>query len=162
MSDFNQPSHNFAQFVDNLTAPDQIMNFEDSLFFVRLPDLNYVQQPLPHAVIRKLFNWLSKKGVKTIKKLYIPDNAVNPLSDELVKDAILDWFEINKLDWRKLDVNMDLLTLAEKKEHLLDLNLYSSGNWSVLSHWISFRGLPSLPKVCHFQIQEHSSIIGNA
>jgi hypothetical protein len=147
MSDFNQPSHNFAQFIQNLTDPDQKLKFEEPLFFVRLPDLNYVQQPCPHAIIRNLFDWLYMKGVRTIEKLYIPDNATNPLSDELVKDAILDRFNVQKLDWRKLDVNMDLLTSSKNAKYLTDLELYSSGNWSVLYHWVRPHGLPSLPVV---------------
>ncbi|KAI1086805.1 hypothetical protein F5B19DRAFT_498003 [Rostrohypoxylon terebratum] len=154
MSDFNQSSHNFELFVKKLTQleedlPDKksVLQFEDTLFFVHLPDLNYVKQPCPHHTIHQLFDWLSRKGVRTIKRLSIPDNTTNPLSDAFVQQYILDVFEIEELDWRKLDVNLEIITDAyngDARPHLKDLTLYSSGNWSVLHHWISMDGLAKL------------------
>ncbi|GES57672.1 hypothetical protein ATEIFO6365_0001096100 [Aspergillus terreus] len=190
MSDFNRSSHDFEKFVERLTdiVPRQqemgdesdeesddeepisslpgMVQFEDTLFFVNLPDLNYVKQPCSQETIRKLFNWLGERqGVKTVNRLYIPDNSLNPLSDAFMALYVLDKFTIKALDWRKLDINLDILTssvsdtselttrgprrmpTSNTREHLRELTLYSSGNWSVLYHWISEEGLAQLPKV---------------
>jgi len=125
----------------------QVLQFEETLFFVHLPDFNYVRMPRPHEGVGKLFSWLQTKNVKTIKRLHIPDSTISPMSDEFVESAILDKFMIEELDWRKLDLNLDVLTRAKNKDHITDLSLYSSGNWSVLYHWISIDGLAKLPKV---------------
>ena len=109
MSDFNQSSHNFEVFINKLTQleckttasegnTDGVLCFEDTLFFVHLPDLNYVKQPCPHRTIYQLFSWLADKGVRTIKKLSIPDNTTNPLSDAFVQQYIINVFDIVELD----------------------------------------------------------------
>lgn len=174
MSDFNQTSHNFEKFVKKLTTLDgnrdahdeTTLQFEDILFFVQLPDLNYVKQPLPHQVLQKLFSWLrNKKGVQTIKRLNVPDCTTNPMNPAFFRLNILNHFIIEELDWRILDLNLDILTQniagqnsqdgnakASSKtvnigDHLRKLTLYSSGNWSVLYHWLSKNGLATLPKV---------------
>ncbi|KAE9380874.1 hypothetical protein N431DRAFT_362973 [Stipitochalara longipes BDJ] len=175
MSDFNQSSHNFETFVDKLTQldanPDEketAFEFEDPLFFVHLPDLNYVKQPCSHHATRRLFEWLSdKKKVRKIKKLSIPDNTINPLSEAFVEQYILDAFDIEELDWRKLDVNLDVITGTKERRRpakegkkppsdtwksLKHLTLYSSGNWSALYHWISEDGLARLPALSTVRI----------
>lgn len=179
MSDFNQSSHNFERFVEKLTSLDADMEedvdemndemdleedngtlqFEDTLFFVHLPDLNYVKQPCPHKTLKTLFRWLrKKKQVKIIKKLNIPDNTINPMNPAFFELNVLDSFEIEALDWRKLDMSLDILTgdadkkkppkMSATRNSLKELTLYSSGNWSVLYHWLSKDGLARLPKVC--------------
>lgn len=158
MSDFNQSSHNFETFVNKMTQLDtgqaqsqNVLQFEDTLFFVHLPDLNYVKQPCPHDTIRRLFDWLAGKGVRTIKRLIIPDNTTSPLSDAFVQQYIIEPFDIEELDWRKLDVNIEIFASTNKTRTsdtcLTDLTLYSSGNWSVLYHWISEDGLSKLEGV---------------
>lgn len=76
----------------------------------------------------------------------MPDSATSPLSGELVKEAIIDQFEIERFDWRKLDISLDILTAPESKirDTVKELTLYSSGNWSVLYHWASEEGLVTL------------------
>jgi hypothetical protein len=174
MSDFNQSSHNFETFVDKLTQLDAdlpeketVLRFEDTLFFVNLPDLNYVRQPCPHHTMQRLFGWLGRKGVRRIKKLSIPDNTTNPLSEAFVQQYIIDAFDIEELDWRKLDINLDIITGTEERrrlakkptsdtwKYLTDLTLYSSGNWSVLYHWVSKDGLAKLPGVRLSRLLEH-------
>lgn len=162
MSDFNQSTHDFQKFIKKLTesdvatdyenddvrAPWRGLHFEETLFFVHLPDLNYVRLPRPNDCIRTLFRWIKEtKGVRIIRRLHLPDNTTSPLSEEFVTDAILNKFTINDLDWRKLDLNLDMLSSSSIAKHLESLSLYSSGNWSVLYHWISSDGLATFPNV---------------
>ncbi|KAF4632334.1 hypothetical protein G7Y89_g5795 [Cudoniella acicularis] len=146
MSDFNQSSHDFAMVVSEITkSSEKTLPFEESLIYVFLPDFNTIKKRIPHNGVRELFQWLSNEAhVKTIKSLNIPDSTTTPMSDELVSEAIIDRFIIEKFDWRKLDINLNILTRSEHKGKFTDLTLYSSGNWSVLYHWISQDGLQKL------------------
>ncbi|KAL4937618.1 hypothetical protein BDV06DRAFT_215742 [Aspergillus oleicola] len=167
MSDFNRSSHDFEKFTtkhhlddddddDEGTAvgPSRTVSFEDTLFFVQLPDLNHVKQPCYQGTIGKLFSWLAKiQGVKTINRLYIPDNSLTPLSDAFIARCVLDQFRIEVMDWRKLDANLEVFTCGcddpgtgNTRRHIKELTLYSSGNWSVLYHWICKDGLAKLPE----------------
>ncbi|KAF5977372.1 intracellular serine protease [Fusarium bulbicola] len=168
MSDFNQSSHNFDKFVERLTlidegaAEESTLQFENSLFFVQLPDLNYVKPACQHDTFRKLFHWLKdRKKVKSIKKLSIPDNTTTPMSDTFFDLYILRNFELSVLDWRKKDIDLGILTGSTyenindspgRQQSLTELTLYSSGNWGVLYHWISENGLALLPLLSKVQI----------
>ena len=148
MSDFNQSSHSFHIFISELIS-SKVLEFEDTLFHVYLPDLNAFKGNSPYRGVRELFVWLNdNKKVKKIKNLNIPDNTTTPMSDSLVAEAILDRFEIQKLDWRKLDINLDVITDSRYGQSLTNLTLYSSGNGSVLHHWQSEQGLKKLSNVC--------------
>jgi hypothetical protein len=150
MSDFNQSSHDFKIFVDELTVSnDKDLLFEECLLSVFLPDLNTFKKATPHDGVSDLFKWLSDEGkVKRIKFLNIPDSTTLPMSDELVSKAIFDVFEIEKFDWRKLDINLDILVRSNHCKEFTDITLYSTGNFSVLYHWMSPRGLKQLTGVC--------------
>jgi hypothetical protein len=162
MSDFNQSSHDFQRFVQQLTegSSHNDLLFEETIFYVHLPDLNTFKRVPPHVGVRDLFSWLKGRGVETIKNLSIPDSTTHPMSDALVSEAIIQKFKIEKFDWRKLDVNLDILTDARYSlpESLTDLKLYSSGNWSVLYHWASKDGLIKLKKVCDLPVEEHGCL----
>ncbi|EFX04256.1 intracellular serine protease [Grosmannia clavigera kw1407] len=168
MSDFNQKTHNFESFMEKLRKlesnddadenygeGDGTMEFEETLLFVTLPDLNYVTQMCSNQTIQELFGWLKEKNVRKIRKLRIPDSTTSPLSDAFVQEHILDAFEIQVLDWRRLDVNLDCIINTASREPrpnakaLEELRLYSSGNWSVLYHWMSDEGLCKLPQARH-------------
>lgn len=156
MSDFNQSSHDFNQFVKHLheyAKPNSVARdllFEETLLYVYLPDLQLLPDKNVHDAMELFFSWLWGHGVKKIKELSIPDSRFRPLSEDFVQESILKKFKgIEKLDWRKLD--LDLTLLAEREEvvsKLTDLTLYSSGNWSVLYHWASADGIAKLEKVC--------------
>ncbi|KUI59785.1 Major intracellular serine protease [Cytospora mali] len=164
MSDSNQSTHDFEKFIKKLTAPDiwtaqddtgsswRGLHFEETLFFVHLPDFNYVRLPRPNDGVGRLFAWLKEKGVHTIRRLHIPDSTTNPMSDEIVEDAILNKFTINDLDWRKLDLNLDVILRLESRKYVESLSLYSTGNWSILYHWISPDGLAKFPNLKKVQI----------
>ncbi|QSZ30959.1 hypothetical protein DSL72_000518 [Monilinia vaccinii-corymbosi] len=77
----------------------------------------------------------------------MPDSTTNSMSDTFVQESIINKFEIEKFDWRKLDVNLDILTSSSHADHFTELVLYSSGNWSVLYHWLSDDGLAKLRKL---------------
>ena len=153
MSDFNRSSHNFKQFVTELTtSPQHTLNkllFEECLVSVFLPDLNTFKKKTPHDGVNELFEWLKDHGgVKRIKSLNIPDNTSAPMSDEFVKGCILERFAIEKFVWRKLDINLDILVGSKlNRTSLTDITLYSTGNYSVLYHWVSSDGIGKLPNV---------------
>ena len=91
-----------------------------------------------------ILSWLRQKGVKRILKLIVPDCRVNPLDEDKISICLKD-FEVEQLDWRRLDLGIEpLLSLGHT---LSALHLYSSGNWAVLSHWVSNGGLERLEKV---------------
>ncbi|KAI1491853.1 hypothetical protein F5X96DRAFT_629727 [Biscogniauxia mediterranea] len=170
MSDFNSSSHDFKLFIDKLINLDDdpstsldgmaeynrslsgsnpvsshSLSFESCLFFVYLPDLNNFRKPCPHEGVRELFDWLRDvKRVQRIKTLSIPDSTTSPMSDEFVHEAIVKSLRIEKFDWHKLDLNLEILTRSDYPEEFTELTLYSSGNWSVLYQWTSDDGLPKL------------------
>ena len=127
-------------------AESDAIRFEDVLFYVCLPDLNYFKDP-PHAEIRRLFKWLQHQGVNTIRHLCIPDSTTAPMHDVLVSEDVMERFKIEKFEWRKLDINLEVLTESMSPADFTELTLYSSGNWSVLYHWASNDGLKQLTGV---------------
>ena len=145
-----------ATISDLSPDPSRGLSFESCLFFVYLPDFNNFRKPCPHEGVRGLFQWLSKdKRVKRIKALNIPDSTTSPMSDEFAQEAIIKPFQIEKFDWRKLDLNLDTLTRTSHADMFTELTLYSSGNWSVLYHWTSDDGLPKIRKVTHLTNLHH-------
>jgi hypothetical protein len=200
LSDFNQDSHNFHHFVDDLalqaaarkrkkqrqlskkqkeplttdgesSEDDCDLRFEDTLLYLCLPNLGRYSNEFAHTSVSRLFTWLYEKGVRTIMEVNITDNLLNPLSDDLIQQDLLNRFEIHSLDWQRVDVNLDTLTSsrvslanegssvrevssvigspsgAESSPTFKALKLYSSGNWSVLYHWQSSEGLCKLTHV---------------
>lgn len=145
MSDFNRSSHDFTRFIEKLKDSEKTdFKFQETLFYLTLPDFNTFSK-MCHDGVRHLFSWLKdEKGVKTIKDLKMPDSATSPMSEELVQEAIIEQFEIEKFDWRKLDISLDILTGSKHSDKLKDITLYSSCNWGVLYHWASDDGLVKL------------------
>ncbi|OTA95155.1 hypothetical protein M434DRAFT_10064 [Hypoxylon sp. CO27-5] len=138
----NGASRSSSRAIETSTGNTSI-EFEDTLFYVRLPDFDNFKES-PHEEVRTLFWWLSTRNVRIIKSLDIPDNTIRPICEELLEVAVLKKFEIHRLSWRKLDINLDILTSSGYASKLTDITLYSSGNWSVLYHWISEEGLVRL------------------
>ena len=165
MSDFNQSSYNFRDFVRRFTNFDPGQDpelveipvskggkaelFEETLFYVTLPNLNNIRKLCPHEGVRTLFWWLHHcQNVKWIKTLTIPDSTTSPMSDELLAEAVIEKFQIEEFDWRKLDISLDILTQSPHAKHFKIISLYSSGNWSTLYHWVlSKDGLAQLHNV---------------
>ncbi|KAI1128630.1 peptidase S8/S53 domain-containing protein [Nemania abortiva] len=137
------PPHNAI--TQDTSSDRDVIGFEDILFYVCLPDMNFFKEA-PQCEIRRLFKWLELGGVKTIRHLSIPDSATNPLCDIIVHHYITKRFSIERFDWRKLDINLEILTVGTSNE-FTELTLYSSGNWGVLYHWASKEGLVILRKL---------------
>jgi hypothetical protein len=175
-SDFNRSSHDFGKFIGDLARYEAALSnlsFEDTLLYVILPDFYRCENDEHHNHVRKLFTWLQTKKVKAIVRLVLPDSETHPLSEEFFKEVILNKFSISRLNWRKLDINLDVLyspitlhsgrspeikvknAAAQVKNDdeekpiqvLLGVDLYSSGNWGPLYHWASEQGLKQHRKV---------------
>jgi hypothetical protein len=193
MSDFNQISHDFTAFVELLKNYSEsgtyaYLNkdadasfFEKKLLYVYLPDLQVFAGGIAQDCIQALFSWLKEQGVVSIMDLSIPDIIHRPMSEDFLVEHVLQHFSIERLDWRKLDVDLfalrdlapdrsnkafpnlvtDLGNHTRRQEtpsltdSLTKLKLYSSGNWGVLHHWASSHGLPCFKKVCIFHISTH-------
>ncbi len=158
---FNQGTHDFAQFIElvklNLRTPSGLhdapdpapnINFESVLRYVHFPDLSQdalsKDAKIDRQEVSLVLQWLRLKGVKSIMKLVVPDCRDNPLDEEQIYECLKD-FEIDELNWRRLDLGVEpIMCLAPT---IAVLHLYSSGNWAVLDHWASERGLKRLWKV---------------
>ena len=158
---FNPSTHDFAHFVnlvrDSLRTPSGLSNefdtasdikFESVLRYVKFPDLNQEPKPKNQAKDRDdvwcVLSWLRQKGVKTILKLVVPDCISNPFDEEKILTSVRD-FGIEQLNWRRVDLCIE--PIVELASTLSTVHLYSSGNWAVLSHWVSEHGLEKLKKV---------------
>ena len=158
---FNQDTHNFAYFVElvkanirtrsglnNQADPAPNIKFESVLRYVHFPDLSQIpllkDQKRDREEVPLILRWLRQKGVKSILRLVVPDCRANPLDEEKICTCI-EGFGVKELDWRRLDLGIEpIVSLAST---LTVLHLYSSGNWAVLSHWVSEVGLERLEKV---------------
>lgn len=145
-SDFNEPSHDFSQFIRDIWKNRGAMKdlqFEPTLFYVVLPDFYHHDNTQFHDEVETLFKWLEEfQEVTSIVDLVIPDSFQKPMEDNFIQLKILDKFYVTSLNWRKMDINMEILTESVKtKKSLRQVQLYSSGNWSILHHWASDDGL---------------------
>ena len=153
LSDFNHSSHDFDLFIRDLTKyakPNSVardLEFEKTLLYVTLPDLQLLPENNVYDTIGKLFSWLRTMNVHTIKELNIPDRRIQPLTEDFVYNNILKHFRIERLDWRKLDMDISVLRWQGSVSFLKGLKLYSSGSWSVLYHWASEDGVSALTEV---------------
>ena len=93
----------------------------------------------------KVFNWLRKKGgVRKVLEANIEDDETEPHCDEAIEMA-LRGFDVEILNWRKLDLCSDVLWNAARD--VKELFLYSSANNDVLRSWSAEDGLGRLTKV---------------
>lgn len=93
----------------------------------------------------KIFNWLRRKnGVQKILEVTVKDDENEPHCDEAIEMALKD-FEVERLDWQKIDLGCDVLWNAARD--VREVHLYSSGNNDILRGWSSKNGLARLPKV---------------
>jgi len=91
-----------------------------------------------------VFGWLKKRGVRKIIQVIVHDSADPPHGDESIEKA-LGQFEVEKLDWKKDDIDMDTIKKAVPKAK--ELRLYCSGSKSVLRSWSSENGLAKMGSV---------------
>ena len=172
LSDLSQPTHSFERFVKELSTSEKgrkqrekqpvaskfsssHLRFEDTLLYLRLPDFRRVvsHSKEQRMAVAYLFEWLSLQNVRTIIDCIIPDSLLCPLDDDFITKNLFQRFSIERLDWRKLDLNLDLLLRLKMKDWqcIEEMKLYSSGNWGVLFYWASVDGL------CQFFLQRVSN-----
>lgn len=131
-------------------------NFEQILRYVAIPEY---ARPISASELSKkdqekkgngrvelvnVFRWLKKRGVRKIIQVIVHDSTNPPHADESIEKA-LGQFEVEKLDWKKDDIDIDTIKKAVPKAK--ELRLYCSGNKSVLRSWSSENGLVKMGSV---------------
>ncbi|KAF7952194.1 uncharacterized protein EAE97_001691 [Botrytis byssoidea] len=87
------------------------------------------------------FQWLKDKGVKRILKVIVDDSNTPAHSDEAIEKA-LQGFDVEILDWRKVDLCPETIWTSNRK--LRKVHLQWSGNNAVLRGWSEPEGLRRL------------------
>ncbi len=177
MGRYDHPTESFSDCLHAMIAQtdpvlQNMQRYEQTLKYVELPPLDRMPEPqymykrnahLPAGPEEafKLLHWLyTKKGVRKIIRLVVPDRLVNP-HDERLMAYYVRLFQVEVLDWRVLDLSIaifkdrlsDLLDPDSRKDPvppacLEELSLYSSGKRSAIYHWFDEkRGLMCLRKV---------------
>lgn len=91
-----------------------------------------------------VFTWLRTRNVRKIIEVIIDDTIYPPHSDESIEKALRN-LQIEILDWKREDIDID--TLVAAVPNVRDLRLYCSGNKSVLRSWSGVDGLSRLQKL---------------
>ncbi|KAK4452495.1 hypothetical protein QBC34DRAFT_26249 [Podospora aff. communis PSN243] len=143
------------------------LKFESVLSYVALPMLSVVDPMDAHAQgdsdlesigkgrrdMGKIFEWLRKENVETIHEVTVIDSTEPSHSDAAIENA-LRGFNVETWDWKKLDLNCDVIANCTNKG-ATDVSLYCSGNYAVLMGWASTDGLRSIekfPKLKHVHL----------
>ncbi|KAK3983956.1 hypothetical protein QBC44DRAFT_302234 [Cladorrhinum sp. PSN332] len=119
--------------------------------------------------IEKFFEWLNgkkSKGVDTIIKLTVEDRieGLSPHSDEAI-EAVLQRFDIEILDWRKIDIDPRVLRQGLKggdESTLRELHLWWSGNNALLRAWSEPEGLPKLNSLTRIILHQDKQTLESA
>ncbi|KAI1486280.1 hypothetical protein F5X96DRAFT_655762 [Biscogniauxia mediterranea] len=163
MSRFSSGTYRVSTFVDSLlhSGTGKLHSYEETLRYAEFPSLDMMVGDREtfkenshfeheHTEVFKVLEWLSKKGVKSIIKLKVPDRLVNPHDDQKMAELV-ETFEVEILDWKVLDLSISIFS-EKVKNRIKELHLYSSGNRAVISHWFSQEGIQSLKNVSHAPI----------
>jgi hypothetical protein len=132
--------------------PFEHLSFEEVLQSVEFPNLdNHHNEDDPFAPmvagneVQRMLDWLrEKKKVRKIIRLNVRDSLHHPHSEEVIETAIAP-FDIESLDWKRLDLSIDSIFLAAP--NVRELRLYSSGSQAALRHWIGSEGVRKLKEV---------------
>lgn len=152
LSMFSRRTHKFKLFVDCLLQEQQPFDirFHPTLLYVHFPylDASY-QSSGPTAIgteAEKMLQWLrTKKSVTEIIELRVPGSTPRAESEEVIAKA-LSGISVDILDWRVLDLSIDII-IESRAKNVEELHLYSSGNWGVLQQWSGIEGVTLLPQV---------------
>ncbi|KAI1124133.1 hypothetical protein F5Y10DRAFT_280401 [Nemania abortiva] len=87
------------------------------------------------------FNWLRNKQVDHILKVVVDDSPERPHSDKAIENC-LKHFQVESLEWRKLDICPE--TLFNACRVVSHLHLWWSGNRAILRAWSEPEGLAKL------------------
>jgi hypothetical protein len=91
-----------------------------------------------------IFKWLRKEKVETIYAVTVIDSSEPSHSDAAIESA-LRGFKVEIWDWKKLDLNCDVIAACTEGA-VREMSLYSSGNNAVLMGWSSEDGLRCIKK----------------
>ncbi|KAI0099322.1 hypothetical protein GGR51DRAFT_396279 [Nemania sp. FL0031] len=101
-------------------------------------------QPRPgrgRADLTFFFNWLRNKHVEHILRVIVEDSPERPHSDKAI-ETCLKHFQVESLEWRKLDICPE--TLFNACRVVNHLHLWWSGNRAILRAWSEPEGLAKL------------------
>lgn len=156
--------------TEHFEASFRKVKFEDTLKYVAFPKIQVHPRPvLPGPVLSDstenlrevtgkglfdmmfFFDWLRRKKVKRILKVTVDDLAEPAHSDEAIENA-LRGFEVEILDWRKVDLCPE--TIYRSSPNLKEVYLRWSGNNVVLRAWSELDGLKKLNDLTHVYLHE--------
>ncbi|ETS73385.1 hypothetical protein PFICI_14990 [Pestalotiopsis fici W106-1] len=142
-----------GEFLNHISR-SSVMRFEPYLQYVHIPDLRVVNvrmeklesEPWWKSRSRKdyvyLFEWLkTSMKVQKILEVVVDDHPNDFHSDEII-EYCLKRFDVEALNWAKMDMCSD--TIYEAAKNVRDLILYWSGNRAILKSWAAPDGLAQL------------------
>ena len=152
LSIFGQPTHRFKPMVDGLVQENQEfdLRFHPTLVYVEFPHVNgSLDETGPTSVgqdAARILQWLrTTKCVKGILRLCVPESSPRSESEDVICKALCG-ISVDVLDWRVLDLSLDVIFCNDSK-NLEELYLYGSGNLGVLQQWSGPEGVTILPNV---------------
>ncbi|PVH79900.1 hypothetical protein DL98DRAFT_515795 [Cadophora sp. DSE1049] len=130
-----------AEFVKNF----EHLEFEKMLQYVALPQVELSQENNASGSRYQgrtdmifFFNWLRSKGVERIVRVIVDDLGESFHSDEAIEEALRN-FEVEVLDWRRLDLCP--VTVSKISKNLREIYLQWSGKNATLRAWSATDGL---------------------
>lgn len=123
----------------------------------------------------RFFDWLYKKNVRNIIKVIVEDRDLEdkkgiaqandekwtPHSDEAIEQALLR-FDVEILDWRKVDLDPKTIWEACRDSNLRELHLWWSGNNAILRSWSEPDGLVKLRYLSRIELRQAQSGLESA
>lgn len=180
-----------ADFVTSMPRQGRsysLIRYEETIRYAEFPVLDLSTQPQTsaaqnlqrshlqrtHTEILDMLDWLYDHGVRRIITLRVPDRMAHP-HDELEIASVVKRFRVEELDWRILDLSLNIFQphygpedipfvcsidnnksndkrskdKSVQRSYLTQLHLYTGGRRSALDHWFSTEGLASM-NVCFF------------
>lgn len=132
--------------------------FDEVLQYVRFRPLKIANRPLDPRAGREdiwlFFRWLSEeKSVKNIIKVIVDDRSNTPHSDFAIERS-LRLFEIDILEWQKIDLDPQTIRLGCRDTNLREIHLLWSGSNAVLRAWSEPEGLVEIKTLERIVIYE--------
>jgi hypothetical protein len=132
------------------------VSFESTLSFVDIPVPDLPQAKVKETIgvsirdeVPRILHWLRhKKQVTGIYELRVRDSLYIPHCEETIKTC-LEGFDIEVLDWERVDLSLE--PLKNTCLNLKQLTLYGS-SWTSLQYWTANNAIAAfgenLPNVC--------------
>ncbi|KAL7904225.1 intracellular serine protease [Trichoderma velutinum] len=125
------------------------LNLHNVLQYVAFPQIELIEEDETPTLQRKtrrdlvfFFHWLKQKGVTRIIKVIVDDLDTPSHSDDAIEEA-LEPFNVEILDWRRMD--LDVVSLIRVGKCFREVHLQWSGNNGILRAWSEGEGLAMLP-----------------